>query len=120
MGIYNFQKRFVPFIESGAKTHTIRSIRRHPDKLGNTVHLYTGLRTKKAKLLMRARCVKIESIKIHFTPDTIFHVSIDGEELNHTEKEALARRDGFHDFIEMMCFWDGRLPFVGHVIHWKK
>lgn len=52
MGLYNFQSRFVPFIIAGKKTHTIRAIRVHPDKPGNTLYLYTGLRTKKAKLLM--------------------------------------------------------------------
>lgn len=50
MGLYNFQKRFVPFILSGAKTHTIRALRAHPDKPGDTLHLYTGLRQKGAKL----------------------------------------------------------------------
>lgn len=28
MGLYNFKKQFVPFIEDGSKTHTIRATRR--------------------------------------------------------------------------------------------
>ena len=53
MGLYNFQARFVPFILNGAKTHTIRAIRTNPDKPGNTLHLYTGLRQKGARLLLQ-------------------------------------------------------------------
>ena len=123
MGLYNFQARFVPFILSGRKTHTIRAVRAHPDKPGNTLHLYTGLRTKKARLLMRVPCVKVEEIAITsdaiFSTGTVF-IEIDGVILSPDEKEQLARRDGFKDFEEMLAFWNGRLPFLGHIIHWKK
>jgi hypothetical protein len=35
-----------------------------------------------------------------------------------SECEALARRDGFENFAEMMEFWKDRLPFRGHIVHW--
>jgi uncharacterized protein YqfB (UPF0267 family) len=115
MGLYNFQSRFVPKILAGEKTHTIRATRANPDKPGNTLHLYTGLRQKGAKLLMRAPCVKIEEIEI----SARMRVRIDGVELDATEQETLARRDGFQNFADMMAFWNGRLPFRGHIIHWR-
>ena len=122
MGLYNFQSRFVPKILAGEKTHTIRSVRAHPDKPGNVLHLYTGLRHKGARLLMRVLCAKVEDIEI----DACGHecncdpfVAIDGVELGASEREALARRDGFANFDEMLNFWAGRLPFRGHIIHWK-
>jgi hypothetical protein len=127
MGLYNFQPRFVKPILSGAKTHTIRAIRVHPDKPGNTLHLYTGLRTKQAKLLMRVPCVKIEEIAIRIVTvnDRIgyqeYRIEIDGAELDADECGALARRDGFPDFKAMMKFWrepKNRLPFKGHIIFW--
>jgi len=129
MGVYNFQSRFVPKILAGEKTHTIRKVRVNPDKPGNVLHLYTGLRHKGAQLLMRVPCVKIEEIEIraHVAAYdlsngdvwTRFVVKIDGNELSPDECEALARRDGFPAFRDMMQFWDGRLPFRGHIIHWK-
>lgn len=121
MGLYNFQSRFVPKILSGEKTHTIRSIRANPDKPGNTLHLYTGLRHKGARLLMRVLCVKVEEIEIHSRNADPAHcrVMIGGMFLDRSEKEALARRDGFSNFAEMMQFWEGRLPFRGHIIHWQ-
>lgn len=124
MGIYNFQPRFVPKILSGEKTHTIRATRKHPDKPGKTLHLYTGLRHKGARLLMRAKCVKVESIRIAICFDgpplrTWVQISINGEHLDHDEMEALARRDGFSSLHEILIFWDGRLPFNGQIIHWQ-
>lgn len=115
MGLYNFKAQFVPFILSGAKTHTIRAIRAHADKPGNTLHLYTGLRQKGAKLLMRVPCVRVETIRIDRTGA---RVTIDGIGLIPEECEQLAHRDGFKGFEEMLKFWTGRLPFTGHVIHW--
>lgn len=136
MGLYNFEKRFVPFILAGTKKHTIRAVRAHPDKPGNTLHLYTGLRQKGAKLLMRVPCVKVEEIEIRgFTLHGDAGVMINGQELTVDEREALAERDGFRKvpikgkngkiigyltaWAEMLQFWNGRLPFKGHVIHWK-
>jgi len=39
--------------------------------------------------------------------------------LTDDECQSLARRDGFGDFPEMMQFWTGRLPFYGHIFHWR-
>lgn len=119
MGLYNFQKRFVPFILSGAKKHTIRATRKNPDKPGNTLHLYTGLRTKNTQLLMRVSCVKVEEIVIRSLESSMFDVFVDGNELNLDELERLARADGFQSWSDMAAFWQGRLPFHGQIIHWK-
>jgi hypothetical protein len=123
MGLYNFQARFVAKILSGEKQHTIRATRANPDKPGNMLHLYTGLRQKGAKLLMRAPCVKVEEIEIKdgaFGDEHHALIAIDGVKLDRSEKEALARRDGFTDLEQMIQFWRGRLPFKGHIIHWRK
>jgi hypothetical protein len=65
MGIYNFQERFVPMIQDGTKTHTIRAPRKGAEDVpGNTMHLYTGLRRKGAKLLARFECVRVDEIVI--------------------------------------------------------
>jgi hypothetical protein len=125
MGLYNFMPQFVPSIKKGTKTHTIRAPRAHPDKPGNILHLYMGLRTRSVELIMRVPCVKVEDVLIRqrrgISSDAtdIFEVVIDGVGLEADEKESLAVRDGFKNFKEMMKFWNGRLPFVGHIIHWK-
>jgi hypothetical protein len=128
MGLYNFKRQFVPFILSGRKTHTIRAKRKHREKPGNLMHLYTGLRQKGAQRLMVAPCVKVEDVKIEMRkyegPGVLAnglkfpHVIVDGVDLSWDERQALARADGFRDFAEMMAFWEGRLPFEGDIIHW--
>lgn len=126
MGLYNFKARFVPFVLSGEKKHTIRATRKHTDKPGDICHLYTGLRTKNAKLLLRAPCVKVEEIEIRSVCscpavddcDCSLTVFIDGVELDKSEREGLAKKDGFVSFADMAAFWKGRLPFAGQIIHW--
>jgi hypothetical protein len=78
------------------------------------MHLYTGLRQKGARLLMRAPCIRVEPIYI----DEQQHVFLGEEQLSRDECQALALRDGFSSFAEMMLFWEARLPFHGHVYHW--
>lgn len=122
MGLYNFQSRFVPFILDGRKMHTIRARRARSDKPGSILHLYTGLRTKKAKLLLRVTCTRVEEIEILngiFGDENHASVTIDGQTLDRSEREMLAQRDGFSNFEDMIAFWNGRLPFRGHIIHWK-
>jgi hypothetical protein len=118
MGLYNFKSRFAPRILDGSKTHTIRPLRAIADKPGNTLHLYTGLRTKSARLLMRVPCARIEAIEI-IQVDGHPYIFIEGIGLDHSEKEAFARRDGFENFDDFMSFWNGRLPFKGQIVHWK-
>jgi len=66
-------------------------------------------------------CVKIEEIEINSRTGDPAHcrIAINGQFLDRSEKEQLARRDGFENFAEMLSFWDGRLPFRGHIIHWQ-
>lgn len=119
--LYDFKERFVALLLCGEKTHTIRAERRYPAKPGDTLHLYSGLRTPKAKLLMRVTCVRVESIVI--LGGRVPRVNIDDHLLDTDEEEQLARRDGFSGFQEMVKFWTeptNRLPFKGHIIHWRR
>jgi hypothetical protein len=118
--LLGFKKQFVPMILSRLKTHTIRAKRKHPPRVGEICHCYTGLRQKGARLLGRWPCVKVQQIDI----GPVRHgqqyadVWIDGLPLQQDELQALARRDGFGNFAQMMQFWEGRLPFEGYMIHW--
>jgi len=125
MGLYNFQPRFVPYVEEGSKTHTIRAARKTQDKAGNTVHLYTGLRRKGARLLLRAKCTRVQSITVTRDGDVI----IDGTPLSADERDLFFWGDGFRPkdssqsnprgaFRMAMRFWKDQLPFTGHIIHW--
>lgn len=116
MGLYNFNPRFVPCIESGRKTHTIRAKRRYADAVGSTLYLYTGLRQKGARLIRKTECTAVHEIIIYSENGGI---AVDGVRLGSDECHALAVSDGFTSFSEMLLFWKGRLPFVGNIIHWS-
>jgi len=130
MGLYNFKARFVPLIESGAKTHTIRELRKYPSKAGDALYLYEGLRTKCARRILVTECIAVQPIEVYRriaaavdVPAVIeFGVRIAGQDLAGDEIEAFARRDGFRNFDEMIGFWreqKRRFPWHGHVIHWR-
>ena len=67
MPAYSFQERFIPFIEEGSKNCTVRALRlgrvQHV-KPGQTMQLYTGLRTKQCRKIGNATCFGVKKIEI--------------------------------------------------------
>jgi hypothetical protein len=129
MGLYNFHRRFEPYILDGSKTHTIRARRKHPDTPGKTMYLYCGLRQPGAQLLLVAPCVKVQEIKIELRPAVPDqNIVIDGVALTPDERDAFAWSDGFRHpddeldqgycWFLMAEFWAGRPTFEGRVYHW--
>lgn len=64
MPAYNFQRRFIPKIRNGQKPHTIRRRRKYPTKVGDTLKLFTGMRTKNCSQFAEAKCSKVEPLVI--------------------------------------------------------
>lgn len=134
MPAYSFQKQFVAPVESGAKTHTIRGKRKHQPKPGQPFYGYYAMRTKQCRKIIQSVTTRVQDIRIergeriedrNARDGLIVYwnvpiITIDGERLALDEAEALARRDGFSDLLEMSDFWPPkRLPFTGDIIHWK-
>lgn len=116
MGLYNFKLRFVKPIQDGTKTHTIRAKRKHPQKVGELMYLYCGLRQKGAfRIIPPPPCTKVEDILLQ-RDGSIYVAEV---KLSLDEMEQLARRDGFSDLPEMMQFWDGKFPFSGDINYWR-
>lgn len=133
--LLGFKRQFAPYVLDGTKTHTIRGIRKNAPKIGETCHCYVDPRQKSMKLLGRWPCVKVQSIRIDRA-----RVWIDDVELDRSEKDLLAWRDGFRFdgtvmelcdpplaketgcFINLMlAFWaktHGGEAFEGQMIHW--
>ena len=116
MPAYNFMAQFVEPIQSGRKNHTIRAKRRRPTLPGEKIVLYTGQRTCHCRKILDAVCSKVQDIEITAEGTII----IDGVRLSSDEREALAKADGFDCYVDMIRFWDGRLPFFGDIIHWRR
>lgn len=97
MPAYNFQRRFMPMILSGEKPHTIRRRRKYPTKVGDTLQMYVGLRTKSAFKFAEATCIDITPIDISPLEKRIMKTISPSVSawLSNDEIRRLAYRDGF-------------------------
>ena len=115
MPAYSFQEQFAPAVEQGKKRQTIRPPRKRPTRPGDTLYLYTGMRTRRCRLLRVATCRAVTPITIH--PD---HVILDGRRLSPEETLALARADGFENVEAFFDFFRRRygLPVRLELVEW--
>lgn len=115
MPAYSFQEMFVPFVLDGSKHQTIRSRRKHPAKVGDTLYLYYGLRTKHCRKLKEVRCINTYTICItsvgnildygkFLDPDELklallnpFDERLSFEPLSYYAANRLAWKDGFRN-----------------------
>ena len=105
MPAYNFQRQFVEPILALEKPHTIRPERKHPTKVGDALYLYTGMRTKKCKLIAMTSCIDVKWIGIYIRPNLDPFVMIGGRVLRTFELYRLARRDGFASENDFFTFF---------------
>lgn len=101
MPAYNFKAKFVRPILTGEKCTTIRRRRKRATRPGETLMLYTGMRTKECVKFADAACVAVTPIVIWpekrlmgASPENIFSLSLTVQ---------IAKRDGFealHAFFE--------------------
>lgn len=121
MGAYSFKKQFVEHIRAGTKNHTIRANRKdgRMPQVGELLSLWCGMRTKQCFRILpgTVRCTKVQRLDIFYPDGPI--VFIDSIELGRDEHERLAKADGFESWEQMKAFWSGRIPFHGHIIHWR-
>lgn len=121
MVAYSFKAQFVEPILEGTKRQTIRAHRKRHARPGETMQLYTAMRTKKCRKIMDVTCEKVRPIEIRIMGRTIYHIDIDGADL--MDLDNFARKDGFTDIGEMSRFWADTHPrlehFEGVLITWS-
>jgi hypothetical protein len=116
MALINFQKQFANDVEIGVKRQTIRAIRKRPIVPGETLYLYTGLRTKNCRKLRQNECISVNSIEI-----TTMDIIISGDSFFYYDYlNQFAVADGFTDFRSMVEWFSKThgLPFNGWLIKW--
>lgn len=126
---YNFNKRFAPDVESGKKRQTIRKKgKRRPPLVGEPLQLYTGMRTKYCRLLVRENCRAVSEIIIlpdyrqisTFSPEQNCYIMLGA----HDERRlnAFVMADGFKSANEFFEWFENQVGedgiFVGHLIQW--
>ena len=115
MPAINFKKQFAELVESEEKRQTIRPLRKCPIKPGETLLLYTGMRTKQCRKLKEVVCKNVSPIVVG--PRWI---RLNGEVLEDEEMFKMARRDGFRRTLDFFNFFRKQysLPFHGVLIQW--
>jgi hypothetical protein len=128
MALLGFKKRFAPKVRGGKKRQTIRNFRKYPIRVGETLYLYTALRTKYSEKLREAKCKSVDVITISFNTGSISY----GSEIltKDHELDSFAKKDGFNDWNDMRDFWIQEhgvkkgnrkvilLPYTGTLIQW--
>lgn len=119
MPALNFQKRFAEDVRTGKKRQTIRTVRKHPIKVGDALYLYTGMRTKQCVKLCEGRCWWVMPIKISRHPTTGGGVLRNQSGASHLLDE-FAQADGFDSAEDMLNWFEQThgLPFRGVLIRW--
>lgn len=134
MVAYSFNKRFIDPIRVGLsrvslsfdcppKRQTIRAIgkRRHA-RPGETLQLYTGMRTRQCEKIGDARCVSVEPITINVPKDDAWLLVRIGKAEPFVADDDFAVEDGFQTIEDMWDFWRDNHPhaalFSGVLIKW--
>lgn len=138
MVAYSFKKRFVPRIRAGLglpdlepvalpKLQTIRALgkRRHA-RPGETLQLYTAMRTKQCAKIGDARCISVEPVAlVPHVDESLRAVQINGGPVTRAigALDIFARLDGFDDWADLVSFWQTEHPavrmFEGVLIRWE-
>ena len=118
MPALNFKKEFADAVESGEKTQTIRKVRKRPIKTGDTLYLFTGMRTKSCRLLRKTICLGVMPITIDETIVYIDRAQYKGS----VSVGYLAKKDGFDSADAFLDFFRKQygLPFEGVLIWWER
>lgn len=100
MVAYNFHRQFVGPIRRNEKTGTVRAARMRHANVGESVQLYTAMRTKHCRKILTPDpvCIAVTPILIGFErehPELISAIQIDETWLSDAEIEDFAIRDGF-------------------------
>ena len=115
MPVFNFQPHFADLVESGTKTQTIRKTCRA--KIGDTVYLYTGQRTRQCRKLGEGTVINVDPVII--TPRPVMRLTVCG--LDVLSMDSFAKMDGFKSAAQLFEWFaiQHGLPFEGWLIKWE-
>jgi len=103
MVAYSFQRTFAPDILSGRKRSTLRPKRKRAHaQPGDTLHLFTGMRTVNCVRLLTVPCAASRALDIHANG-----VRVDGQwRTNPAYFATLADIEGFSSFGNLQAWFD--------------
>jgi|GEM_PF-6290795 len=108
--LLGFKKQFAPKILDGSKKFTIRNPRKVEPKLGEQLHMYTGLRNKSCEKITSEHTLKsiqLLDLIILKRPDGSgwMDVHVDGKEIEQIDFNRLISADGFDSIPDFVSYW---------------
>mgnify|MGYP003669232294 CR=1 FL=1 len=114
--LLGFKKQFAPKILDGSKKFTIRNPRKREPKIGATLHMYTGLRTKNTEVISKEHTLKgIQLVDIYINIDAktegYMDIKVDGRLLHFNEHPEFVKADGFEKTTDFATYWMKSIGF---------
>ncbi len=112
--LLGFKKRFVGNIQLGSKIFTLRKETKRLPKIGETLHMYTGLRTANCELISnKEKLISIQKVIISInlyafdltSEGWFLGIMVDGRGLEYDEIEDFVRYDGFYTRQDFIDYW---------------
>lgn len=104
MPALGFKKQFTKPIRDGLKHTTIRVERKkNPIRVGDILHMYTGMRTKQCEKIGVYRCTSVRPIVIY--PKDKF-ITLDGYPCSKLSIQDIVHTDGFSNIADFFAFFD--------------
>lgn len=116
--LIGFKKRFIEPIQIGTKVFTMRNKRKVQPKIGETLYMYSGLRTNNTvKIGDTEKLMSIQEVYIsmrrHWVAGampkrwyvTALTVKVDGRALSAEQIQEFVRYDGFTDVPDFAAYW---------------
>ncbi len=110
--LLGFKKQFVPKIQAGTKIHTLRDDPADRWKLGNKIHMATGIRTPKYNCFNDTHnCKSTQMVTLGYDSEGEFYIQVfNGQtlaaELHGVEQEIFAKNDGFDSLEDLKAWFD--------------
>lgn len=125
--LLGFKREFAVPIKKGTKVFTLRFPRKRPANIGETLHMYSDLRTKRTRLISKKFTLKSTQqvyLKLSRSKDGAFsiYIEVDGKMLEGWSRifEFMAK-DGFHSASDFIKYWLDGKEEVSHELdlyHW--
>lgn len=108
--LLGFKPRFKEPIQIGTKVFTMRNKRKVQPKIGETLYMYTGLRTSKCELISnKEKLMSVQEVDITISRNILHEISIevwvDKYCITDEELEQFVRFDGFKDKRDFADYW---------------
>ena len=120
--LLGFKADFVEPIQAGTKEFTLRKRttgrQKHPPKIGEQLHMYTGLRTKWCTVISKNHKLQYtQNVRLRLSdnwagkkglPGLFIEIQVDGRHLSIDEIPQFTKRDGFASPRAFAEYWLGK------------